>query len=167
MQTTDISKDEFIQQRLGPTVLASALALEASDPQVAAFRFMLDNALPVVSLVNPYTVGGVQMLVSKGIITSDDATRILAPVELPDPIVPIPEPAPDYSGWSVSVGGSAVVGAQVETQVRFTCAADETQSFSQSFLHRDDTDLLPAVRSRVLAAKNPPSALASGAPLVL
>jgi hypothetical protein len=167
MLSYDIAKDVFIQQRLGPAVLAAALALEASDPNIATFRFMLDNARDVISLANPSTVGGINYLVYKGILTQADATRILAPVEIPDAPVEVPPVAPDLSGWSLTVGHSTVSGTQIETQVRFTCDADDARSFSQSFVHADEADLVAQATQRLIAAKNPPTPLLHGAVLVI
>lgn len=165
--TMEIGKDVFIQQRLGPTVLAKALALEASDPTIAAFRFMLDNAPMTVILDNPYTIGGVQMLAQKGIITADEATAVLAPLEVPDPPPPTPEPAPDTSGWSTRVVRSIPLGAQLETQVQFICATDDSLSFIHSFVHVDTDSLKQQVLARIVAAMNPPKPVPPGTVLDL
>lgn len=75
-----VGKLEFLRDRLGLDVLARALARESSDPIIAAFRMMIDNA-DSITLTDPVTVAGVDHLASIGIVTPADRARIFAGVE--------------------------------------------------------------------------------------
>lgn len=75
-----VSKLAFLRDRLGLPALAATLAKEATDPQIAAFRMLIDNA-DVIHLDDPSTMLGVGYLETLGILQADDVARILAPVE--------------------------------------------------------------------------------------
>lgn len=53
------------------------------------------------------------------------------------------------------------------TVVAFDCDADASRSFAESFRHASEDDLIPQVRARLVAAKNPPAALVPDRVLVL
>lgn len=78
LASPQVGKVSFLRDRLGFTALANALAFEASDPKIAAFRMMLDNA-DVIHLDDPTTINGLRYLQSKGVLTDADVTRILTP----------------------------------------------------------------------------------------
>lgn len=72
-----VSKLEFLRDRLGMSALVQSLAREASDPQIAAFRMLLDNT-DSVHLDDPVTAAGLGHLRTLGILTDADVARILS-----------------------------------------------------------------------------------------
>lgn len=71
-----IDKSEFLR-RLTLTTLAQALALEGTDPQIAALRMWIDN-VSKIDLDTPEVQLGIGYLQQLGLVTAQHAADILA-----------------------------------------------------------------------------------------
>jgi hypothetical protein len=173
MLISELSPGAFLN-RIGDARLKVLRNHVASDANVWLFLLKF-NAASVVVLSDADTVSAITYFAyllsgeADASLHLDAAgvAAILASVEIPEPAPVIPPAAPDLSGWTVRVGASSVIGTQIETQVAFDCDADASRSFAESFRHASEDDLIPQVRARVVAAKNPPAALVPDRVLVL